>query len=373
MKFITNIYKTSSLRRNGLFIVIFLPVLVFLGTVFIPRFSKDFGKEQLFTLDGENLKYNDKRQVSKFLESIKKNNGYLCLGTSESSLLKNGNYYDFLNNDSSISSRFSVLYGAGRTCGIHIPMLLHNRKSVNALKLIYFINPVYWREDLCRVQKVYWNRYNNYAMCHRVTLSDAEDKKYFREVDAYFNQLSFIEKITLSAEYWLRKVRRSYFRDLKYLLNPEAYENGLSFINEEKSGLATFEKFGAIDHEDIDTTWNIRFDFKNKEWFNPINQEIDYRYKELRSFIAVCKDLHIQATYLVGPYNERFITNFDSKSLAGYQKTVRKIKELLTEENTSFIDASAISAIPGTFIDHQHHSSYGAYLIYQKIKSYIHE
>ena len=371
MKLIKNIYKTSSLSRNGLFILISVLVLFFFGAAFITNFYKDIGEEQLFTLDGENLKYNDHEQVSQFLESIKFNNGYLCLGTSESSLLKAGNYYDFLNNDPTVASRFSILYGAGRTCGIHIPMFLNNRDVVNSLKVIYFINPVYWREDLCRLQKVYWNRYTNYAMCKDVNVSETEHEKYFQEVDAYFDQLDFTEKVTLSVEYWLRKVRKSYFQDLKCLLDPANYESNLNFIDENEVDLSSFYKFGKVDDEDIDTIWNIRYDFKNKEWFKPINEQVDYRYKELQSFITLCKDLNIQATYLIGPYNERFIKNFNSKSLAGYKKTVLKIKRLLVQENTRFIDASDISTVSGAFIDHQHHSSYGAYLIYQKIKSYI--
>ena len=373
MQFIKKTYKTSSLSRNGVFILISLLVMFLLGSILIPSVSGDIGDEQLFTLDGENIKYNDNEQVSQFLESIKFNNGYLCLGTSESSILDDGNYYDFLNNDPGLSPRFSILYGAGRTCGIHIPMLLNNKELVSSLKLIYFINPVYWREDLCEVQKVYWNRYTNYGMCKRISLSEQEHEKYFKEVDAYFEKLNPIEKTILSSEYWLRRVRKSYFQDLIYLLNPENLANQLQVIDNDKIDLSSFNTFGKIDAEKIDTVWNIRYDFKNKEWFKPINEGVNYRYKELVSFINLCKDLKIQATYLVGPYNERFITHFDAKSLDAYKKTVLKIKEVLAREKTSFIDASDISNVPGAFIDHQHHSSYGAYLIYKKIKSYIHE
>jgi hypothetical protein len=373
MKIITRIYKTSYLSKNGLFILIALLVLFILGSIFIPPFSENIGNKQLFTLDGENLKYNDHKQVLQFLESIKKNDGYLCLGTSESSLLTTCNYYDFLNNDSSVKNKFSVLYGAGRTCGIHIPMLLNNKEVANSLKLIYFINPVYWREDLCKVQKVYWNRYNNYAMCKSISLSELEHKKYFEEVDAYFKSLNFIEKSTLFTEYWLRKIRKSYFQDLKYVINPATYQSNLTFVSDRQVDLSSFNKFSKIDTEEIDTVWNICYDFKNKNWFNPINEQVDYRYKELISFITLCRDLKIQATYIIGPYNERFIINFDAKSLGGYKRTAQKIKDILVKENSNYIDATDISTLPGVFIDHQHHSSYGGYLIYKKIKSYINE
>jgi len=60
-------------------------------------------------------------------------------------------------------------------------------------------------------------------------------------------------------------------------------------------------------------------------------------------------------------------------SLKDYERTVAQIKELLEAENAPFVDASDISGLPGTFDDHQHHSSYGAWLIYKKIKSFLNE
>ena len=42
-------------------------------------------------------------------------------------------------------------------------------------------------------------------------------------------------------------------------------------------------------------------------------------------------------------------------------------------EEADFIDVTEVGNIPGSFIDNQHHSSYGAYLIYQKIKNHLHE
>ena len=47
------------------------------------------------------------------------------------------------------------------------------------------------------------------------------------------------------------------------------------------------------------------------------------------------------------------------------------ILRLLDEENAPYIDCSDLSAEPGVFEDWQHHTTYGAVFIYQKIKDYV--
>ena len=72
----------------------------------------------------------------------------------------------------------------------------------------------------------------------------------------------------------------------------------------------------------VSLTWNQLIQlgiylksFTNKSWFKPIDKASNYRYEELTSFIKLCESLGIKATFIVGPYNERFITQYDPKSL----------------------------------------------------------
>ena len=118
---------------------------------------------------------------------------------------------------------------------------------------------------------------------------------------------------------------------------------------------------------------NISKDFIHKDWFKPINKSVNYRYEELTSFLKLCENLEIQATFIIGPYNERFIKKYDLNSLADYESTTQHIKQLLIENHVDFIDATDISPVIGAFNDHQHHSSYGAFLIYNKIKNHFYE
>ena len=117
MKLIRNFYKTSTLANNGVFILIGACVLIIVGASFIPEFKGQVSKRQIYNLNGLTLKFNDNPETETFFQSIINNDGYLCLGTSEST--SPANYFDFLNNDPEIKPRFSVLAGAGRTCGVY--------------------------------------------------------------------------------------------------------------------------------------------------------------------------------------------------------------------------------------------------------------
>ena len=75
----------------------------------IPSFHVETTGKQLYTIHHQDLRDDNRLYLDLFLNSIKQNNGYLMLGTSETNTLKDGNYYDFLNSDTDLSIRFSVI------------------------------------------------------------------------------------------------------------------------------------------------------------------------------------------------------------------------------------------------------------------------
>jgi hypothetical protein len=374
MNFIQSFYKTRTLVNNGVFIAITVLILVVAG-FFISDFAPKTFSNQIYTLNGYNTKHNDPSEVSDFLLSIKNNNGFLVLGTSESTSLKKGNYYDFLNNDQEIRpANFSILSGAGRTCGIYIPLFLQHRDELDSLKLIYFINPVYWRSDLCEVNLDYWNRYSNYKMSNSLVLTKNEKELFFKPVKTYNDKMNSFNKFIEYTEQSIRTVRRNYFHKLRYQLFPDEYKSQFSFMSaSQEIDYSNYLLDEAINLELIDTNYNVLKSFSHKEWFNPINEDVNYRYKELNSFILLCHELGVKATFVIGPYNHQFIKKYSPNSLAAYTRTSNRIKQLLLNNNTDLIDASDISIVSGAFNDHQHHSNYGAYLIYLKLKEHFYE
>ena len=371
MKLIDNIYRTKNLRGHGIFILVALAVILLAGNLFIPEYPVRNVDEQIIKLKGKYFRYDDSPHVTEFINSVKNRDGYICMGTSESTTLRDGNYYEFLDQDPAYDTRFSILGGAGRSCGIHLPMLLNHQEEVRSLKLIYFINPVYWRSELNHFDKGYWTRYVNYKTYTRTLKLDHQS--LLAEISSqYSTELNFGEKFLHYNEYLLRKLRKPFFHDLRYMLKPESYFNDLAYLASEKEGFDQYAYFGEIDTSYIDPGWNITHEFKGRTWLNPMVED-EYRSIELKNFIKLCNDLGVEATFILGPVNEIFIEKYKPTYLEGYQKTVQKISRILQDENVDWIDASHLGSVPGSFIDNQHHSSYGAYLIYKEIKKHLHE
>jgi GR25 family glycosyltransferase involved in LPS biosynthesis len=374
MNWVDSFYKTKHLATHGVFICLAVLVLFLLG-LFIPDLAPAHYKSQIATLNGFSTKHDDAREVSDFILSIKDNEGFLVMGTSETTSLDQGNYYDFLNRDKTIKgTQFSVLAGAGRTCGLYIPLFLKHRKEIKGMKLIYFINPVYWRTDLSTVDLEYWNRYINYSVTKQVELSKKELDRYYQPILIYQNKMNLFRKTVENMEQTIRSLRRAYFHKLRYQLNPKAYANQFNFMMDRH--LNDYSSYSLDTNaylENTDTYYNVLKSFEHKEWFRPIDDTATYRYQELESFIQVCQDLGIEATFVLGPINQQFIEKYSPASLTGYLNTVDSIRSILKAKQASFIDASDISSVSGAFTDHQHHSSYGGFLIYKKIKAHFYE
>lgn len=373
MNAIESFYKTKSLRGNGIFISVSLIALSAVGFL-IPDTASRSKSDQILSVSGLHTKYNDATELSDFIQSIKRNNGYLVMGTSESTNLANGNYYDFLNENDGEAAKFSVLAGAGRTCGIHIPWLMHHRNELDSLKLIYFINPVYWRTDLSEVDLSYWQRYINYRMSAKVDLKTKEDERIARPVEVYHDELNAFDKAVETAEYGIRSIRRNYFHNLYYLLYPEHYEEQFDVSSPAETKKAKKYLDGSDKKfEPFDFEYNILKSFQHKNWFKPIDEDADFRYHELRSFITMCQTYGVQATFVLGPINRRFIEAYSPASLPAYLNTTSKIEDLLNATGSDYVNATDLSSAQGAFNDHQHHSSYGAFLIYEKLSTHLDE
>jgi hypothetical protein len=370
-RFLHSFYRTGNLASLGAFILACTIVLLALGGLIIPKPETPEPTEQMSTLNGLNLKYSDKSETRYFLKSIINNDGYLCLGTSESTHLKHGNYQDFLNNDPELTVRFSRLPGSGRTGGVHVPWLLNQHDLLDSLKFIYLINPVYWRKGLNQISLAYSNRYHNPVTCDidNETIIDLEPALY--SIRTYLDKLPFIQSVQMHIEYWLRKMRIAFFNDLRIHLGFKAFGEDFTYISKAKRKLDSYNHFGQVNTSEVDTVWNALHSYPARTSSQEIDESSDYRYEELKAFIAFCKHTGIDATFILGPYNERFMTKSRPKSVEPFKETTDRIRGILDAEGVTYVDATDISNTAGAFNDYQHHSSYGAYLIYQKLKPLI--
>lgn len=371
MKLLASIYKTKTLSEYGRFILIALACVLILGNIFIPDYTVQNVGSQVIKLKGKHFKYDDNPHVREFIRSVSSRDGYICLGTSESTTLRDGNYYEFLDQDTSYDTRFSILGGAGRSCGLHMPMLLNHKEEVAGLKLIYFINPVYWRSELNGFDKGYWTRYVNYS-AYLKTLKQDENDLFAGISEQYSDKLNIGEKFLYSTAYLLRKIRKPFFQDLRYFLFPGDYPKDLAYLAQEKQGFGQFAYFGQIDTTYLDTSWNVSHEFMNRTWLNPMVDN-DYRTQELKAFIELSEALGAEVTYILGPVNDIYIKKYHPPYREGYQNTLNNLRDVLQAEKADWIDLTHIGSVPGSFIDNQHHSSYGAYLIYRELKQHLYE
>jgi hypothetical protein len=380
--FINKTYRFSTLKETGKIGVLASGIVGLIGLIsflfinpesdsLVPN-SKYSSSDQYLTIDPVHVKKDD-AYFHLFLDGIKKNDGVLVLGTSESGELNKFNYWELLNSDSTIEAQFSVLYGAGRSCERYIPSIINNPEHWNGIELLVFINPVYWREGLDRFNIEYHDRYMDYPSLRKARSTS----KHKDQIDILFKGGKSITKAGPSENV------NNFFDDNIYPLYNKRLRTSMGYKTQDINHLTPFpspinsqsppaqKQLDAISSE-INPTFNCSDEFLEKEE-NPtltaLNLSSEYRKTSLHYFISLCKENNIKATFIIGPYN-RILAEKKGQSgvIRQYETLLNQIKKDLTKENMPFLDASTISSMNQTFIDQQHHSKYGGLKIYQLIK-----
>ena len=167
------LYRLKNLAFIG--VVTLFAVLVWLAVAWcIPTFRAPETEQQLYAIRHQELRDNNPLYTDLLLQSIKRNGGYLVLGTSESNGRAKGNYFDFLNADTAIHGGFSVIAGAGRTPCTYFPLIQSNA-NVKGLKVIFFLNPSYGCGKLAASNADYFNRYVSYTAYKRANKPKNQD------------------------------------------------------------------------------------------------------------------------------------------------------------------------------------------------------
>ena len=326
------------------------------GAWFVPAFTPPQPREPLATVPGLAWRHDDAAAVSHFLASLRLHGGVLCLGTSETTTLAGGNWPDFLN---AVAPRHAVLAGAGRTAGVHLPVLAQHREELRGLQLIYLINPVYWNAEHGPVNPAYWTRYVDPRLL--APRSDVAEG-IWQPVNRARQALPLLERLSPASLH--RALRAKWFNDIRHRLQPQTFTSAFRPIQRWTGTVPEGPAPRTNLVRGIDST------FHHAEWFRPVasNPEVlEARDEELRAFIRACYQWGVEATFVLGPHNAPFIRWHAPEAEAGYEQIGERLAALLNSEQATWIDARDVSTVPGAFRDHQHHSSYGAALIADKI------
>lgn len=359
-------YRLKNLARIG---VVALASLLVWGVVAwcIPAFRAPESSHQLYTIRHQELRDNNPLYTDLLLRSIKHHNGYLILGTSETKLKPEGNYFDFLNSDTALHCGFSVISGAGRTPCVYFPLIQSN-ENVKDLKVIFYLNPSYGCSKLASSNADYFHRYVSCSEYKKANNTDNQDINNILKVNR--RNISFMDRMGDGLGYYVDKTRRKYYQDLRFHFLRDAFEKDLKWQD-------TMSFIPLPDHAPRPDSSLYRYDLNVLQSFDihsytlTPHPEETYRADELRTMIRLCKERGVDIVFVVGPYNQIAYSKVYPSEVANIQKVSTNILKVLKEEGAAHIDCIDLSTIPGTFDDWQHHSSYGAYLIYQKIKEYV--
>lgn len=360
------VYRLKNLARIG---VVALAAVVFwlLVAVCIPTFRAPKTNGQLYTIRHQDLRDNNPLYTDLLLQSIKKNGGYLVLGTSESNGRAKGNYYDFLNADTAIHCGFSVIAGAGRTTCTYFPLIQSN-ENVKGLKVIFFLNPSYGCNKLAASNADYFNRYVSYTAYKRANRPKNQDVAEILKTNK--RQIFFMDRVGDFFGFHLDQLRRKYYQDLAFRLDDSDFFESIVWL--ERAAIAAMPLNGTPpDSSRYNYRLNVASGFDVHSYTLYPHPEDPYRSDELRTMIRLCKQRGVDVVFVAGPYNHIAFEKVHPSELPKMQQVSKNMLRVLEEEGADYIDCTDLSAEPGVFEDWQHHSSYGAFLIYQRIKSYV--
>lgn len=382
-KYISKFYRFSTLKELGktgalaLSIVALFGVFAFIFLLPSDEFAKISGPGKGFlTVDATHVK-NDDAYFHEFMTRIRNNKDYLVLGTSESGYLDGYNYWELLNADSTLEDQFSVLYGAGRFCERYIPSMINHPEIWKKQKLLVIINPVYWREGLSRFSLEYHDRYMNEGEVVKARSKSTRKEDF----DLLFggSGVGFVKGQMTVANRWIdRNIHELYYGRLHHFFGLEEESIAHYTAHSPRTGLSARTSPELLEKakSEVLEDYNCTQEFINTGDYLMTELFLDaaYRNTALNYFLELCQQLEVEATFVIGPYNKLLTEKNEQTSIAAqYDQLYLQLKSTLDKAGFPYIDASEISDIPHSFIDKQHHSKYGGYLLYKIIKSQLYE
>lgn len=383
-KYISKFYRFSTLKevgKTGMLAIILVVLAGLYAFIFLPSSSENIelpenNGDSFLTLDATHVK-DDDAYFHEFMKLLKKNNDVLVLGTSESGFLDSYNYWELLNADEQIEEQFGVLYGAGRSCERYIPSMLNNPEIWQEQNMIVVVNPVYWRESLSKFNNEYHTRYMNDGEVERAR----EKSKRKDDFDILFSggQQGYMKaKMSAVNRFVDQEIHELYYGRLRNYLGIEQeailhVTEHLDYVPAKKRGKP--EMLEELQSQ-IVPDFNCTQEFIDKGDYSmlPLILDAEYRNTALDYFMDLCQLLNIKVTFVIGPYNRILAEKCGQPEIVKQHEELEdRLRKKFKASGFDYIDATDISTTPGSFIDKQHHSMYGGYLLYERIKKHLYE
>lgn len=296
--------------------------------------------------------------VRDILCALSRERGILLLGTSETNNdLDGANLQHWLHAEHKVP--VIALGGAGRSAYIWIPFLLEYGNVLGNARAILYVNPTYWRDDLNRYDPTYTRRYIgesrwSLAGLRRSGLPDG----------------IFPEDALAPQDGWTGSLRRlvvpyglaSYYRYLKTWqtlrkqpvvptpARPEHIEETVARVYTNPQG--------------VPDPFLARF----PNWQLPLVDPSPegYQWRALDAMLDLAAALGIHPEVVLGPYNGVALEALGPpEKLDAHRRLAAAVVNHLEPRRLRLTDASEVSYIPGSMLDAQHHSAWGAWHIAQ--------
>lgn len=383
-QYISKFYRFSTLREVGKTGMLALSFIILLGAFaffFLGSTNENIdlpktGSGSFLTLDATHVK-NDDAYFHEFMHRLKKNGDVLMLGTSESGFMDSYNYWELLNSDTELEQQFGVLYGAGRSCERYIPSMLNYPEIWKEQQLIVLVNPVYWRESLSQFNNEYHTRYMNDGEVERAR----EQSKRKDDFDILFSggQKGYIKQQASAINRFVdQEIHELYYgrlRQFSGLKQDEIKHFTMHFDYVPVEKRATPKMLEELKGQ-ILPDFNCTQEFIDQGDYSmlPLFLDAKYRNTALDYFMELCKELNMDVTFVIGPYNRILAEKCGQPDVVKQHEALEdQLRSKFESSGFDYIDATDISTVPGSFIDKQHHSMYGGYLLYKHIKNHWHE
>ena len=377
---------------SALFAAIVLAVFLF--------FYRDdfFPQEQ--SINGIILKKNSYLS-RKILRSIRSNGGILVMGTSETQAEMDGeNFWGILNRDIDFTSPVTVIAGAGYTFSYRYPFFYNYRNELKGMRIIYYINPVYWSAGKNSFNLSYYARYNHRSSVCSITeklqetglswsvpsefckrgyplegekyiLRNHLEKKWpglvffnqkYEKIDILFQNAVEYASFSASNSYWM--LRKSSLRNY-----PEKIKIPQSVKNDHEHDMKS----------EVHLEWNVSADYykkniepgkENPSQFYPVIYPGNFMSRSFLGFLDLMNHVEPDILYVIGPYNGIYLLRYNPREAENYRKLTDWIRSSLESRNNYYIDAVDMSYSSGSFTDPQHHSKRAALEVSRRIKKY---
>jgi len=382
-QYINKAYRFSSLKEVGTSGAISVIILVAFGifALTLPPTGNTIktqqdGDRSYLSVDAIHVKKDD-AYFHEFMKRLKKNGDVLVLGTSESGFMDSYNYWELLNADSTITERFGVLYGAGRSCERYIPSMLNSPEIWRGQQLLILVNPVYWRDGLSSFNDQYHTRYMDDGEVRKARLK-SKRKEDFDILFGGGRKGVVKEQMNALNQFVDHNIHELYYGRLHHFFGLEQEETRhfiahLDYVETQK--LVTAEKQKELQAEILpDYNCTQECINKNDHIMETVQSKANYRNTAMDYFMDLSKELEMNVTFVLGPYNNILAKqNGQTDVIEQFEALEDQLRNTFKKEGFNYIDATDISIIQGSFIDKQHHSKYGGYLLYQHIKENLYE